>query len=231
MSERTTYLLRVWLPDRPGALGAVASRLGALKGDVVGLEIIERHGGRAIDELSVSLPSDLPIELVAREVSSEEDVEVEDIRPITDTVYDPQLDALETAAMLLGAQTAGDLSEALCEHVGRCVRSSWVAVVGPSGVVDARGEVPNDAWLQSFVSASPAASAKSDLDIDTIWMPLPAADMALVVGRHTPFRAKERQRLAALARVADSWFHRLTDISRLQSRLAHPAIVLDHVSQ
>lgn len=222
MSERTTYLLRVWLPDRPGALGAVASRLGALKGDVVGLEIIERHGGRAIDELSVSLPADLPIELVAREVSSEDDVEVEDIRPISDSAYDPQLDALETAAMLLGAETAADLSEALCEHVGRCVRSTWVAVVGRSGVIESRGDAPNEAWLQSFVSASPAVSAQSTFDIDTIWVPLASADMSLIVGREAPFRARERQRLAALARVADTWFRRLSTISGLESRLAHP---------
>ena len=39
--------LRVWLPDRPGALGAVASRIGGVKGDVVGIEILEQGAGRA----------------------------------------------------------------------------------------------------------------------------------------------------------------------------------------
>src|SRR5437667_360495 len=34
----TTYVVRVWVPDRPGALGAVASRIGAVRGDLVGLE-------------------------------------------------------------------------------------------------------------------------------------------------------------------------------------------------
>ena len=29
-----TVVMRVWLPDRPGALGQVASRIGAVKGDV-----------------------------------------------------------------------------------------------------------------------------------------------------------------------------------------------------
>ena len=28
------YVVRVWLPDRPGALGQVASRIGAVRGDV-----------------------------------------------------------------------------------------------------------------------------------------------------------------------------------------------------
>src|SRR5438874_1656791 len=31
-------LVRVWLPDRPGALGQVASRIGSLRGDIVGVD-------------------------------------------------------------------------------------------------------------------------------------------------------------------------------------------------
>jgi len=33
-----TFLLRVELPDRPGALGAVASRIGAVRGDLVAVD-------------------------------------------------------------------------------------------------------------------------------------------------------------------------------------------------
>ena len=51
-----SYVLCVWLLDRPGALGAVASRIGAVKGDVVGIEILETGAGQAIDELVVQLP-------------------------------------------------------------------------------------------------------------------------------------------------------------------------------
>src|ERR687894_623261 len=29
-----TFVVRVWVPDRPGALGQVASRIGAVRGDV-----------------------------------------------------------------------------------------------------------------------------------------------------------------------------------------------------
>ena len=31
--------MRVWLPDRPGALGLVASRIGAIGGDIVGIDV------------------------------------------------------------------------------------------------------------------------------------------------------------------------------------------------
>ena len=33
-----TYVVRMWLPDRAGALGQVASRIGAVRGDVAGIE-------------------------------------------------------------------------------------------------------------------------------------------------------------------------------------------------
>ena len=51
-----SYVVRMWLPDRPGALGQVASRIGAVRGEIVGIEILERGAGRAIDELVVDLP-------------------------------------------------------------------------------------------------------------------------------------------------------------------------------
>ena len=50
-------LVRVWLPDRPGALGNVAARIGSVRGDIVGVDILEREGGVAIDEFAVDLPS------------------------------------------------------------------------------------------------------------------------------------------------------------------------------
>ena len=56
--------LRVWLPDRPGALGAVASRIGGVKGDVIGIEILEQGAGRAVDDLVVALPSASLVDLL-----------------------------------------------------------------------------------------------------------------------------------------------------------------------
>lgn len=41
-----THLIRAWLPDRPGALGAVASRIGAVRGDVIGIDILEAVAAR-----------------------------------------------------------------------------------------------------------------------------------------------------------------------------------------
>ena len=93
----TTYVLRVWLPDRPGALGHVASRIGAVGGDLVGIDILERGAGRAIDELVVDLPDDDLLGLMCSEIGQVEGVDVEDVRTVADALRDPRLDALETA--------------------------------------------------------------------------------------------------------------------------------------
>ena len=55
-SEPATHVLvRVWLPDRPGALGLVASRIGAVDGDIVGIDVLERGDNVAVDEFAVLL--------------------------------------------------------------------------------------------------------------------------------------------------------------------------------
>ena len=76
------YIVRVWVPDRPGALGSVASRIGAVRGDLVGIDILERGAGRAIDELVVELPSDSLVGLLVSEVSEVDGVDVEDVRRV-----------------------------------------------------------------------------------------------------------------------------------------------------
>jgi hypothetical protein len=45
-----SYLLRLVVPDRPGILGAVATALGVVGIDIVSLDVLERGGGRALDD-------------------------------------------------------------------------------------------------------------------------------------------------------------------------------------
>jgi hypothetical protein len=221
-----SYVVRMWLPDRPGALGQVASRIGAVRGEIVGIEILERGAGRAIDELVVDLPEPGLQDLLVSEIQQVDGVDVEEIRPIADALYDPRLDALETAAILVGATDKAELTQAVVQHARRAVGAEWSAVVDleDGSVVAAEGPVPEPAWLVAFVEGSQSsarvASGETGPD-DVVWSPLPSAGLALVVGRDgVAYRARERRQVAALARIVDT---RLKEVIRMRSFLNHPS--------
>ncbi len=50
------FLMRVRLPDRPGSLGAVATAMGAVGGDINAVEIVEKGDGSVVDDFIVDLP-------------------------------------------------------------------------------------------------------------------------------------------------------------------------------
>ncbi|NLV54447.1 MAG: ACT domain-containing protein [Acidimicrobiales bacterium] len=218
-----SYVVRVWLPDRPGALGAVASRIGAVRGDVIGIDILETGDGVAVDELLVRIPQDSPVALLTSEIEEVDGVVVEDVKPADATGRDPRLDALETAALLCGASTMDDLLDALVVHGGRTLGADWAAVVdlGTGTTRAARGPAPTEAWLAAFVRGARAGGEQASGGDDVAWAPLPGVDLALVAGRTgTPFRAKERHQVAALARIAGT---RAREVGRERSRRLHPS--------
>jgi ACT domain-containing protein len=75
----TGYIVRIALPDRPGALGLVASRIGAVGGDIVAIHILERQEGSAVDEFVVEITQDL-IDLLQSEIHEVDGVSVLEIR-------------------------------------------------------------------------------------------------------------------------------------------------------
>jgi hypothetical protein len=221
-----TWIVRMWLPDRPGALGQVASRIGAVRGDVVGIDILERGAGRAVDELAVELPDDGLVDLLVSEVSQVDGVDVESVRPVADALHDPRLDALETAAMLVGASSTPALLVALCVHGARTIGAEWAVVVDADAVdvLASCGAAPAAGWLAAFVAGSRSSAAVAGYETgpeDVVWAPLPGAGLALVLGRNgTAFRARERRQAAALARIVDTRFRELAAVA---ARAVHPA--------
>ena len=193
-----TFVVRVWLPDRPGALGAVASRIGAVRGDLVGIDILETGAGRAIDELVVSLPDADLVPLLVKEIEEVEDVDVEDVRPVQGDVPDARVAALESAADLLAQPTADAVRKALVEHVVRDFEADWAAVITDKHLDASTGEAPTAEWLSAFVAGAHEAAAD-----DIAWARLgEATAAALVLGRAgRPFRSRERRQLAALGRI------------------------------
>lgn len=220
-----TYVVRLWLPDRPGALGQVASRIGAVRGSVVGIDILERGGGQAVDELVVELPEEGLVDMLVREVRQVDGVGVEEVRALTgDRHHDPRLDALEAVAQLVGAADQVELLDGLVLQATRVIGTDWGAVVDhePGGleVVARVGDAPSGAWLRAFVAGSTQSGTPETGDV--AWAPLPSARLALVLGREgVAFRARERREVAAFARVADT---RHRELSRAASRARHPSL-------
>jgi hypothetical protein len=222
-----TYVVRVWLPDRPGALGAVASRIGAVRGDVVGIEILERGGGRAVDDLVVQLPDAGLVELLVAEMTQVDGVDVEDVRPLAEALHDPRLDALESAAQLVAATSGEEILEALCERASTTIGAEWAVVVDLDDAISKVevGTPPSPAWLAAFVEGSRSSARVAAMEVgpdDVLWAPLPAANLALVMGRDGhAFRARERRSAAALARIVDTRFREVTTQA---TRMNHPSV-------
>src|SRR5262249_30326654 len=127
-SSTAHVLVRVWLPDRPGALGLVASRIGAVRGDIVGVDVLERGTDVAVDEFAVNLPDADLVPTLVREIEEGDGASVEEVRAVGH-FPDTRLDALESAAALCEAATVDELHTALVAQTKRGFRADWPARV------------------------------------------------------------------------------------------------------
>lgn len=203
-----TYVVRVWLPDRPGALGQVASRIGAVRGDVVGIDILERGGGRAVDDLVVTLPADSVVDLLVAEICQVDGVAVEDVRHVASDRPEPGVLALEVAARLVEAEPDKRL-DMLCHEMIDLVDGEWAVafVVSEGKVAVTIGSPPDPAWLAAFLAGSShlAGDLIAGAPGDLAWVRLTNHDLAVAVGRAgRPFHTRERAHLHLVGRIADA---------------------------
>lgn len=226
LDRMPSFVLRIWLADRPGALGAVASRIGAVGGDLVGIDILERGDGRAIDELTIDLPGKELIPLMLAKIGELDGVDVEDVRTVVAGMAHPLVDPLEIAADLLREQVVPALFEVLVNGAASAFSADWAAVVDPDGpvVLASSPDAPARAWLEAFVTGTRALAQESGAAasaVDVAWAGLEVSGLALLVGRDgRPFRARERRQLATLARVGDHRWHELVTLEALRAHVA-----------
>jgi hypothetical protein len=202
-----SLVVRVWLPDRPGALGLVASRIGAIGGDIVGIDVLERSEHVAVDEFAVMLPHTDLIALLVREIEEVDGASVEEWREVG-TFPDPRLDALESVEHLSGAATRPELIQRLVDSVREEFSADWAVLLhGDTALATAGSGTPDPSVLEALAAgtaASPAVAAGESGPDDLAVAPFPNGDVVLLVGRDGhPFRRRERRQLLALARIAD----------------------------
>jgi hypothetical protein len=207
VTSRLSVLVRVWLPDRPGALGLVASRIGAVRGDIVGIDVLEQGDGVVIDEFAVRLSDPELVPVLVREIEEVDGASVEEVRTVA-RFPDPRLDALESAGTLCEADGVPELGHRLVAGVQREFLADWAALVRDGELLGLVGaDRPEPGGLLAFAAGaldSPAV-ANGDAGPDDVAIAVLAGHRAAVLaGRSSnAFRARERYQLLALARVAD----------------------------
>lgn len=214
-SSDAHVLVRVWLPDRPGALGLVASRIGAVRGDIVGVDVLERGTDVAVDEFAVNLPSVDLVPTMVREVEEVDGASVEEVRVVSH-FPDPRLDALESAAVLCASTTVEDLHATLVSQTQREFLADWAALIDGAGVLAQAGEnLPGPDVLAALVAGTSASTLVSDGVTgpdDLAVANFPTRDAALLVGRAGhPLRRRERGQLLGLVRVGDRAWQLLSE--------------------
>lgn len=152
-----SYLLRVVLPDRPGSLGAVATALGSAGVDILGVDVVERGNGLAVDDLAVELPAGRPPDVLITAAESIPGVEVESVRPHSGR-FDTHRE-LELVEEITSAPHRG--WGLLAEGVPRIFRAGWALVVE-------RADGRSRRLAQS--AAAPETEA-----VDLPWLPLERA--------------------------------------------------------
>ncbi len=208
-----SYVVRVWVPDRPGALGQVASRIGAVGGDVVGIEILERGAGMAVDELVVTLGDDGVIDLLIGEIGQVDGAAVEEVRPVDPNRPESSTIALLAAASLVEVEASKRL-EHLCRELIELVDGHWAAAIeiSPARVLVELGDAPEAAWLAAFIEGSrhlAPGEGESTAPPDLAWARLDRLGLAVAVGRHGwSFRARERQQIQLLGHIASGLLDR-----------------------
>lgn len=212
---RAHVLVRVWLPDRPGALGQVASRIGAVRGDIVGVDVLECDGGIAIDEFAVNLAHADLVPILVREIEEVDGASIEEVR-VVGHFPDPRLDALQSATRLCAVGSIAELHETLARQVQEEFLAEWSALVTgfeeategkPGTVLASSGEAPGADLLGALavgIAASPLVASGEAGPEDLAAAALSTHGATLLVERQGyPFRLRERGQLIALARIAD----------------------------
>jgi hypothetical protein len=185
--------------------------VGAVGGDIVAVDVVDRGGGQAVDDLVVELPSD-HLDLMVREVRAVDGVEVEEVHAIGEAPPDLGLGVLQAAADLVRASDRVELATYLARHACRVVRLEWAAVcdTGTGTIHAAVGPSPDAAWLGAYAMGVTPPDAELDAalpvaasDPQIATTSLPDLGLILMGGRdRLSIRPRERALFDALADVA-----------------------------
>lgn len=217
------FTLRICIPDLPGTLGAVATAFGKGGANILTLDVIERDGGLAVDDLTVEAPEGMQeaLRLAHLVVPG---LTVEELRPVD--AFRDLMAPLDLAALLL--ETEESPASVLVERLPEALWSDWCVILsgGPDGVrvmgasigapsMDGVGtpwlplqgatRLPLAEWMPPGWREGPAAR-NGQGKFELAAAPIFDSYSAVMVGRRKGphYRAAELSQLGLLARIASA---------------------------
>jgi hypothetical protein len=175
---------------------------------VVGIDILERDGGRVVDELTIELADAGLADLLVMEISQVDGVAVEHIRRAHHSFSDRAVESLEVASALVTAMSFEDTLERLVGAMPYLFEVDWAAVLDTTAgrvVATAGGaDLPSSEWLSSFVIGTGSGDGAYAAVEELARVPLSLSGLQLIVSReHLTLREGERQVMGSLAVIAD----------------------------
>ena len=208
-SEPATHVLvRVWLPDRPGALGLVASRIGAVDGDIVGIDVLERGDNVAVDEFAVLLRKSVAIDAPRardRRGRRRERRAGAHHRPLPRPA--PRRARVGRHAVRGDQRRRAALARSSTRSSGEFT-ADWSALLRDATLLASAGDATPDASvleaLATGTAASPRVADGTTGPDDLAVASFPTTEPRCSSGATgAPFRRRERAQLSALAGIAD----------------------------
>jgi hypothetical protein len=205
--------VRIWLPDAPGVLGAVAAEIGAVHGNVIGLEVLERGAGVAVDELVVELP-DGPgaVDALCRAVRNVFGAGVEEVIELGGHVAsggeapDREGGVLRAAAAILAGPTPEAALGALTDRLMSLFGLTWLALMDDKleQFVETHGDLPSVEWVVAFAEGSRSGGdpANDTTGSGVFIEPVPGSGLTVCGGRPSAIRRRERHEITMLVMVA-----------------------------
>ena len=166
--------VRVTLPDRPGSLGQVARTLGVAGADIVQVVVLERGGGRAVDDFTVLWPGPARIDRLLAGLTAVPGVKVDGVWQAIGAPVHGGHDAELLAQVAAGP---GDGLNTLVDAMPGMLAADWAAAI----------QVPAD-WPLRIGAGAPAGPG-TGADPCVVYTSWQAPD-PLLIPEVTPLRAR-----------------------------------------
>jgi hypothetical protein len=198
----TLLRIRIKLPDRPGSLGTVARTLGAAGADIVQVVVLERAAGRAVDDVTVTWPDGVSLDVLCDALCSVRGVVVDGVWRTT-----------EAPGVFSDVEVVGQMAAnppngvvALVEAVPKIFGADWAAMLTAGGAVThASWQAPDPLKPPSLPASSGRAFTGED-GVRYACVPVGGATQTLLLARVAapPFHRTEIERLIQLAAAAEA---------------------------